>query len=139
MLDANALIARCDEEDASHRRAVELIDHHEWDEFLTSAVTLAEVLVRPARDRWADACRDYIDDMHVLIVPIEDEDAPGIAALSATHRLKSADAAVLHSAIMTSDALVTFDRRLARVAEAIGFPVIEDVPAEEPEWAFAGI
>jgi len=47
VLDANVLIARWDQDDASHERAVEVIDHFEWDEFLTSSVTLAEVLDVP--------------------------------------------------------------------------------------------
>ncbi len=74
----------------------------------------------------------------VLVVPVEDDDAEGIAALTAHHRLSAPDAVVLHTAIMTSDALVTFDTKLARVARAVGFPVIDRAPADL-EWDLPGV
>lgn len=138
LLDANVLIARCNQTDASHERAVEVLDHHEWDEFLTTAVTLAEVLVRPVRDSWVDECMIHVETMGVLVVPVEDDDAEGIAGLTAHHRLSAPDAVVLHTAIMTNDALVTFDAKLARVARAVGFPVIDRAPADL-EWDLPGV
>lgn len=134
-VDANVLIATCNSSDASHARAMELIDEHEWDEFLTCAVTLAEVLVRPTKDDWLNACRDRVEKLGVQVVPFKDVDAPGVAALTAQHKLKSPDAAVLHTAITTSDALFTFDERLARVARSIGFTVIDRVSPILPDWA----
>lgn len=134
-LDANVLIARCNEADASHLRAVDVIDHHEWDEFLTSAVTLSEVLVRPTKDDWATVCQEYLRSIAVFVVPVEEDDAIGIADLAAEQNLKSADAVILHMAITTSEALVTFDKRLANVARAVGFPVITDAPEGSPDWA----
>ncbi|MCJ1715392.1 PIN domain-containing protein [Curtobacterium sp. VKM Ac-2922] len=132
-LDANVLIARWDQFDSTHERAVEVLDHHEWDEFITPAVTLAEVLVRPVRRAWADQYLRRIDALGVLVVPVEDDDAAGIASLCAHHRLAIPDAVALHTAMMTSDALVTFDAKLARVARAIGFPVIDRAP-DDLEW-----
>jgi predicted nucleic acid-binding protein len=132
-LDANVLIARADESDATHERAVEVLDHHEWDEYATSAVTLAEVLVRPVRDGVLEKMQEDLRALHIIVVAVHDADAPGIAELTALHRLSSPDAAVLHTAMTTSDAIVTFDVRLARVARAIGFPVIEHAP-EDLEW-----
>ncbi|MGU3409325.1 type II toxin-antitoxin system VapC family toxin [Microbacterium sp. M1A1_1b] len=133
LLDANVLIARCNPTDSSHHRAVEVLDHHDWDEFLTTAVTLAEVLVRPVRDSWLDECLIQVESLGLLVVPVEDDDVVGIAELTAVHRLSAPDAVVLHTAIMTSDALVTFDAKLARVAQAIGFPVIDRAP-DDLEW-----
>lgn len=132
-LDANVMIARVNHHDASHARAVDVLDHHEWEEYLTSAVTLAEALVHPVHlDALTKARRD-LESLNIVVVPVEDEDADGIAALCARHRLTMPDAVVLHTAIMTSDALVTFDARLARAARAAGFPVIERAP-DEPDW-----
>ncbi|OIH92822.1 PIN domain-containing protein [Curtobacterium sp. MCBA15_001] len=132
-LDANVMIARFDHHDASHERAVDVLDHHEWEEYLTSAVTLAEALVHPARiSAVTKALRD-LESLNILVVPVEDDDPVGIAALCARHQLQTPDAVVLHTAITTSDALVTFDTRLARAARAAGFPVIERAPGE-PDW-----
>lgn len=110
VLDANVLIAHADPLDASHARAVEVLDHHEWEEFLLSAVTLAEVLTRPTKQGWADDLAAHLQQMGVFVIPVEDDDAAGIAALCAHHRLKTPDAVVLHTARMTSDALVASTR-----------------------------
>lgn len=133
VLDANVLIAFADPLDASHERAVEVLDHHEWDEFLVNAVTLAEVLIRPTQQAWADVLDTHLRQIGILVVPVEDDDPLGIASLSARHRIRTPDAVVLHTAITTSDALVTFDARLARAARAAGFPVIELAPGV-PDW-----
>ena len=129
-LDANVLIARADENDATHERAVEVLDHHEWDEYATSAVTLAEVLVRPVRDGVLEKMQQDLRALHIIVVAVQDDDAPGIAELTAVHRLSSPDAVVLYTAMTTSDAIVTFDARLGRVARMIGFPVIERAPQD---------
>jgi predicted nucleic acid-binding protein len=42
-LDTNVLIAWSDAGDASHQRASDLIEAHEWDEFATNAVVLSRV------------------------------------------------------------------------------------------------
>ena len=48
-LDASVLIAWSDAGDASHQRAFDLIEEHEWDEFATNAVVVSRV--RPPTPR----------------------------------------------------------------------------------------
>ena len=76
-LDANVLIARCNEADASHLRAVDVIDHHEWDEFLTSAVTLSELLVRPHRHGRTEGVTALLAALGVSVLPSPRMTQPG--------------------------------------------------------------
>jgi predicted nucleic acid-binding protein len=129
-LDANVIIAITNEDDACHLLAREVVDSYEWEEFVTTTLTLAEVLVRPVRVEQFDERRDVVEDLGVGLVGVDGPAVRPIAELCAAHRLSTPDAAVLAVAMSVSDALVTFDKRLARAARNLGFPVI-DRPDDE--------
>jgi predicted nucleic acid-binding protein len=129
-LDANVLIGWLDRQDACHQRAVDIIDSHEWDEFATATVTLAEVLVRPALNGAYDEHLDAITALDVHLFGIDGDLVRSVTDLAAHERLRGPDAAVLTVAMRTSSAIATLDRRLAAAARRIGFPVV-DVPAED--------
>jgi predicted nucleic acid-binding protein len=57
VLDASVLIAYLDAEDAEHRRAESLLAREIDDQFAANPLTLAEVLVGPARSRRLDEAR----------------------------------------------------------------------------------
>jgi predicted nucleic acid-binding protein len=129
-LDANVIIAITDETDACHDLARDVIDSYEWEGFTTTTLTLAEVLVRPVRrDRFEDRHRQ-IEELGVGLIGIDGAVVRQIAELCAAHRLRAPDAAVLAVAMSATDALITFDKRLARTTRRLGFPVI-DAPAED--------
>ncbi|OII35196.1 hypothetical protein BIU98_04545 [Curtobacterium sp. MMLR14_010] len=136
-LDASVLIAWSDAEDASHQRAVDLIDEHEWDEFATNAVALSELLVRPHRRGRTEGVTALLAALGVSVLPITSDDAPGVAALRAELGLRAPDATVLHTAVSSADALATFDKRLASAAKRLDVTVITDAPDDLPDWPLA--
>jgi predicted nucleic acid-binding protein len=134
-LDASVLIAWSDAGDASHQRAFDLIEEHEWDEFATNAVALSELLVRPHRRGRTQGVTALLAALGVRVLPITSDDALGVAALRADLGLRAPDATVLHTAMSSAAALATFDRRLAVAAKRIDVTVITDAPDELPDWA----
>lgn len=120
IFDANVLIALTLPADASHRAAVDLIDEHEWDEFGASALTLAEVLVRPSRDGDDRRVRDVMESLGLQVMPLGAAASVRVAGVRATTKLRLPDAVVLHTAEDQHAMLATFDERLARAAATRG-------------------
>jgi predicted nucleic acid-binding protein len=125
VVDASALIGHFDERDALHPRAVETLLETAEQSLGCSPITLAEVLVGPARaGRLADARRS-IAELGVAPIPLGD-DAPGrLATLRAGTSLKLPDCCVLLAAEDAhATAVLTFDDRLARAAEERGLDTV---------------
>jgi predicted nucleic acid-binding protein len=123
VLDASVLIAHLDATDLHHERASALL-HDAADEALAaSPITLAEVLVGPARAGKVDYATAVLHDLDVTSVPLL-EDAPvRLAMLRAGTGLKMPDCCVLLVAEQTHGALATFDDRLAASAAERGLDV----------------
>ena len=118
VVDASVLIAHLDENDALHDRAVEALLATAEQPLACSPITLAEVLVGPARaDRLRDA-RGAITDLGVAEIPLGDDAAARLAALRAETALKMPDCCVLLAAEDgQAEMVLTFDNRLARATE----------------------
>lgn len=123
VLDASILIAHLDATDLHHKRGSALL-HHAADEALAaSPITLAEVLVGPARAGRVDHGMAVLHDLGVTSVPLL-EDAPlRLAMLRAGTGLKMPDCCVLLAVEQTHGALATFDDRLATAATERGLAV----------------
>lgn len=135
VLDANVVIALLDEGDGLHERAYDLVEDHAWDEFCTSALTLAEMLVRPASRGHTDRERGTIERLGVRIVPVTDPTAHRAADVRASSRLGMPDAVVLVTAQAVHGQLATFDRKLRRIAQAEGILLAEAYDDGGP-WPF---
>lgn len=123
MLDASILIAHLDANDVHHERAGELLLEVVDDALGASPITLAEVLVGPARAGQLDRGTAMLHQLEVTSVGL-DEDAPTrLAALRAGTSLKLPDCCVLLAAEQTHGTVATFDDRLANAASAHGFVV----------------
>ena len=118
VVDASVLIAHLDENDALHSRAVDALLATAEQPLACSPITLAEVLVAPARlGRLRDA-RTAVVDLGVVEIPLGDDAAARLAALRAETGLKMPDCCVLLTAEdAQAEAVLTFDDRLARAAE----------------------
>jgi len=125
-LDAGVLIAHLDDQDAhfadSEKALARLILSGET--FVTSAVTIAEALIRPAREGDAALGGAYLILTEELEVDVIDLDADGALALARARAenpsVKTPDAAVLATARRTGAArILTTDDRLARFDEAV--------------------
>jgi predicted nucleic acid-binding protein len=120
VLDATVLIAHLDGRDAHHEDAEERLLALADQPFGASPVTLAEVLVAPARTgRLADA-RAALEVLGVAELMLPADAAERLAELRATTELKLPDCCVLLAAEDAPGRVLTFDGRLAREAERLG-------------------
>lgn len=120
VLDASVLIAYLDREDHLHDRAEALLAREIDDDFGVSPLSLAEVLVAPAREDRLDAVRHALADLDVQELPLPDDAAVRLAALRAGTRLKMPDCCVLLAAEDQRSRLASFDERLVAAAEQAG-------------------
>ena len=113
--DAGALIAYLDPGDAHHADAVQgLID---VDQFLVHPVTLAEVLVHPARHCTESAVLNTLISIGMRESQMR-VDAVALARLRAESGLKMPDCLVLATAIWHGTDVLTFVAQLKSVANA---------------------
>lgn len=118
VVDASVLIAHLDENDALHDRAVKALLAAADQPLGCSPVTLAEVLVGPARAGRLRDARSAINDLGVAEIPLGDDAASRLAELRAETALKMPDCCVLLAAEHApAEAVLTFDDRLARAAQ----------------------
>jgi predicted nucleic acid-binding protein len=87
-----------------------------------SSITLAEVLVGPARSGVLGAARDAVTRLGVEEIPLGEDAAARLATLRAETNLKLPDCCVLLAAEHARGTRVlTFDQRLAMAAADRGF------------------
>lgn len=120
ILDASVLIGLLDTSDAHHNVAVDHVEAADLrgDELLTPASAYSEALVSFARvGRVADA-REAVAAMGIVVAPLTAAIGEHAAQLRAAHeRLRLPDAIVLATAHVLGSQLLTYDDRLARVAD----------------------
>jgi predicted nucleic acid-binding protein len=124
VLDASVLIAHLDAGDPHHTRAVEALSEAAWEDFGASVVTVAEILVGPARADRLEAARAALRELGLQEILLAADAPARLATLRAETGLKLPDCCVLLAAQDGgAQALVTFDHRLAAAARALGFEV----------------
>jgi predicted nucleic acid-binding protein len=125
ILDASVLIAYLDGDDAQHGVAEELLAREIDDDFAVNSLTLAEVLVVPAREGMLDRVQTALRDLEAQELPFPDDSAVQLALLRADTGLKMPDCCVLLAADATGARVATFDDRLARAAAARDIPTVD--------------
>jgi predicted nucleic acid-binding protein len=122
VVDASVLIAHLDERDALHARAAAALERAASEPLGCSSLTLAEVLVGPARHGRLDAAAAAVADLEVGEIPLGRDAAARLATMRADLGLKLPDCCVLLAAQdVSAAAVMTFDDALARAAERSGF------------------
>lgn len=116
VLDANVIIAYLDGENVHHQRAEELLALEIDDDFGANSLTLAEVLVLPAREKQLDAVRTILDELDVQELPFPGQTAVRLAELRAETGLKMPDCCVLLAAETHDARVASFDSQLTRAA-----------------------
>jgi predicted nucleic acid-binding protein len=124
VLDASVLIAYLDSEDAHHARADTLLAQEIDDDFGASSLTLAEVLVMPARERRLDAAREVLADLDVHELAFPADSAVKLALLRASTSLKMPDCCVLLAAEEVHARVASFDDRLNDAATSRNLVVV---------------
>ncbi len=123
VLDASVIIAHLDATDALHDRATALLLGVDSEDLGASPLSLAEVLVGPARAGRLDRAVAALDQLEVTSVNL-DRDAPTrLAVLRAGSSLKLPDCCVLLAAQQVHGAIATFDEALAAAARRDGLDV----------------
>ena len=125
ILDATFLIAFLDEHDPHHRDSKDLIEANFVEGFAVSAVTLAEVLVHPAKAGKEDRALSSIRRLGVKTIGVEPDGGMSIAHLRANHAIRMPAALVLHCALSTGSRIATFDRGLKTAAHEAGLGTVE--------------
>jgi len=123
VLDASVLIGYLDGDDAHHPAAEALLAAAVDDEFGANPLTLAEVLVVPARDGRLEAVMGVLRDLEIAELAFPSDTASRLALLQVATGLKMPDCCVLLSAEVTNATVASFDNRLLRAAEDRGRPV----------------
>lgn len=113
VVDANVLIGWLDDRDALHDAAIEILTAVDW--FIVHPLTLAEVLVHPARHgrEGGVVARLEAVGMVVSTLPL---DPVALARLRATTSLRMPDCVVLACAMAHGLGVATFDERLRAAA-----------------------
>ncbi len=124
VLDASVLIAYLDRDDVHHRSAVTALAAAIDDRLAVGVLTLAEVLVQPARDGRLATVQDLLHALEVEELPFPSRAAVRLAQLRADTGLKLPDCAVLLAAEAASAHLASFDERLIDQAQRRGVPVL---------------
>ncbi|HTA35522.1 MAG TPA: PIN domain-containing protein [Solirubrobacteraceae bacterium] len=118
-LDASVLIGLLDSADAHHERAIEDVEAADraGRQLLLPASAYSETLVAFARARRIDDARAAIAAMGITIVSLTETIAERAAELRARHgHLRLPDAIILATSRELSASLLSYDRRLSRLA-----------------------
>jgi predicted nucleic acid-binding protein len=123
VVDASVLIAHFESNDKLHDQATQLLTRVVRHGLAASPVTLAELLVGPARTQRLHRALAALDALTVVTVQLPDDAAPQLASLRAATGLKLPDCCVLLAAEQCGGDIATFDDRLATAARARGVVV----------------
>jgi len=125
VLDASVLIAHLDDTDAHHDRARQALLRHAADDLAASTITLAGVLVAPARAGLLARATAALQELGVRSVTLDIDAHVRLAALRAETGLTLPDCCVLLAAEESSAAMATFDDRLAAAGRTHGHLVLD--------------
>jgi len=117
VLDASVLIAHLDRNDALHVRAEAALDEAATEPFGSSTISLAEVLVGPARRDQLGAAQAAIEALGVTEIPLGADAPARLARLRAETGLKLPACCVLLAAQDAgATGILSFDDRLSTAA-----------------------
>jgi len=124
VVDATVLVAHLDEHDVHHDAATRLLLESVGVDLAASPITVAEVLVGPARTDRAGEAQAVLGALGLREIALGTDAALRLALLRARTGLKLPDCCVLLAAQdAPAHAVATFDERLARVAHRVGLQV----------------
>lgn len=119
VLDASALIAHLDEQDAHHAATARLLELAD-ESFAAGTITLAEVLVGPTRSGRLAEVEAALGALDIAELSLPPDSARKLAALRVETALTLPDCCVLLAAATNGGRVLTFDDRLSREAAQRG-------------------
>lgn len=121
-LDASVLIGHFGRGDTHAEQAFEILDTEE--DLIAHPMTLAEVLVHPAREGHEVAVAHQLETMGVERLVSDTEEPLELARIRIRTGLRLPDACVLLAGMRSNASVATFDDRLARAARELGLAVL---------------
>lgn len=125
VLDASVLIGYLDADDSQHQAAESLLAREMDDDLAASPLTLAEVLVGPARAGRLDDVLSALRDLEIQELQFPADAAVRLGRLRADTGLRTPACCVLMAAREATARVATFDRRLARAAQDVGLVALD--------------
>lgn len=125
VLDAGALIALHDSDDAHHEWAMQLFRETIIFDLAMPVLTYAEALVHPTRAGRAKRFDANVQGLGVQLQPLEIHDGAELARLRVKTGLKMPDAAVLHLALKLKASIATTEKALAEEARKLSVGVFQ--------------
>lgn len=122
-LDASAIIAHLDPDDAHHDAATAALAAAAGGRFVAHPLTVAECLVAAVRADRGGEVAQAIRTMGVEAMTISDEAPLRLAELRVTTGLRMPDCCALDAALTSDATFVTFDDRQAHAARVLGLTV----------------
>ncbi len=119
-LDASIVIALLENEDPHHEAAKAFLATSASESWIINVLTLAEVLVAPARVGRLQQAQSALDLLNIHTDSLAADQAPELASLRAETGLKMPDACVLLTALNRGASLATFDTKLTAAADRLG-------------------
>lgn len=116
VLDASVLIAYLDSDDSHHAAAETLLMEAVDEDIAANPLTLAEVLVAPARQGRLDLAQTALRALEVSELPFPPDTSVRLAQLRASTGLKMPDCCVLLAAEQATATIASFDDRLRQAA-----------------------
>ncbi len=123
VLDASVLIGHLDSGDAHHDRARRLLLRLSELQFAASPLTVAEVLVGPARAGLMERAQAALQRLAIATLPLDETGPKRLAELRVRTGLRLPDCCVLLAAEQAAGAVATFDDRLVAAARDLGLQV----------------
>lgn len=128
VLDASVLIAHLDESDAHHGAAARVLFDAADEDLAASWLTVAEVLVGPARSGHLDRASAALAQLGVATLRVDVGHPTELARLRASSGLKMPDCCVVLAAEHAGAGVATFDVRLAAESRRRGLRVVDGAP-----------
>lgn len=122
VVDASVLIAYLDKSDIHHVQGLKVLSTNE--RYRIHTLTLAEVLVRPAKEGRAAEVIGKLEAIGIGELERVPDEARMLADLRVSTRLKMPDCCVLMAATAHAASLASFDDRLREVARSRGVHVL---------------
>jgi predicted nucleic acid-binding protein len=131
VLDASVLVAFFASADTHHDLAAQILRAHADQEWGASVITVAELLVGPARSGPIEVAKanNALARLGIAELALPPNPTEGLAHLRVSTGLKLPDCVVLLTAERHAAPIATFDARLATVAHRRGIASIEAIPA----------
>ncbi|MGH3447668.1 MAG: type II toxin-antitoxin system VapC family toxin [Nocardioidaceae bacterium] len=126
VLDASVLIGYLDGDDVHHTRAEAVLTREVDDDFAANSLTLAEVLVVPARANRLDAVQDALNDLEVQELSFPADTAARLARLRASTNCQMPDCCVLLAAEQGGARIASFDEGLIRAADTCNIVTVSE-------------